>query len=122
MVWHRAEHRGDYQAKRPGTVAILDYQKPWQALRIGPRPAPTPADGPVDGPVDAEPGPSDLDRSDVDDSSQDRSSPAQSLLDNAPEIAPPQLNPLTDPIGGPEPLVDITVETLPKPSPAGLDR
>jgi hypothetical protein len=43
MRWHRATHQGQYEnyengAPRPRTVAHYFYPKPWESIRIGPRP------------------------------------------------------------------------------------
>lgn len=38
MAWHAATHRGDYERKRPRIEMHYFYPKPWETLRIGPRP------------------------------------------------------------------------------------
>ncbi|EMI22015.1 signal peptide protein [Rhodopirellula maiorica SM1] len=39
MAWHKAEHRGSYDKKGCRTVMTYFYPKPWEALKIGPRPS-----------------------------------------------------------------------------------
>ncbi|WP_442507396.1 hypothetical protein SH528x_006314 [Novipirellula sp. SH528] len=39
MSWHKAEHRGDYEQKGCRTSTTYFFPKPWEALRIGPRPS-----------------------------------------------------------------------------------
>jgi hypothetical protein len=38
MRWHKATHLGHYKNHAPRMVAHYFYPKPWEALRIGPRP------------------------------------------------------------------------------------
>ena len=38
MRWHQATHRGYYKDHAPRMVAHYFYPKPWESLRIGPRP------------------------------------------------------------------------------------
>ena len=38
MRWHRATHQGQYECDAPRMVANYFYPKPWEAMRIGPRP------------------------------------------------------------------------------------
>ena len=38
MRWHKAKHLGHYKNHAPRMVAHYFYPKPWESLRIGPRP------------------------------------------------------------------------------------
>jgi hypothetical protein len=38
MRWHKATHHGHYKNHAPRMVAHYFYPKPWESLRIGPRP------------------------------------------------------------------------------------
>ncbi len=38
MAWHNATHRGYYENDSPRIVTHYFYPKPWEAMRIGPRP------------------------------------------------------------------------------------
>lgn len=101
MAWHRATHRGDYVCERGPVVPIYEHQKPWQALRIGARPAPNDAN----------------DRSTTYQSStalnlDTDSALDQPLLDDAPEIEPELLDELIDPVPGAMPLIEVDVESL----------
>lgn len=40
MRWHKATHQGQYQCDAPRMVAQYFYPKPWESLRMGPRPGP----------------------------------------------------------------------------------
>lgn len=43
MVWHRDQHEGRYNGKHcPRVDRQYFYPKPWEALRVGPRPDPNP--------------------------------------------------------------------------------
>jgi len=45
MRWHEAEHRGYYENDAPRMVTHYFYPKPWEAIKVGPRPAPADDEG-----------------------------------------------------------------------------
>ena len=47
MAWHDAAHRHYYRDHRPRIEKHFFYPKPWEGLRIGPRPSTAPDDQPV---------------------------------------------------------------------------
>ncbi len=50
MAWHNAEHRNAYKNHRPRIEVHYFYPKPWEALKVGARPAPETA---IDSVLDA---------------------------------------------------------------------
>lgn len=44
MAWHRAEHHGYYEGEHPRMVTHYFYPKPYEAIKVGSRPAPKQSD------------------------------------------------------------------------------